>query len=322
MELFSPPTRLALSGKRAVVVTDSDDEPSGAMIAKMLGYVVDILRRPSVEAIMRRTPDWIIIDWAPNKVDENTALVEAICSVAAIRTIPMCILYSDARDVPKSVLAVDRVFALQIPTDSGVVERALRRATGDEPPGPSSRSEPETGTTADRSHLAIASVTVDAAQRSLPAEAWLLGRVRAVCEHFKEIAAPLVHRRSGKTSLTIIDEYDVQDLLNVMLRSISDNVRAEEPGPSFAGAGSLSDFYLPTIETIVETKRVRDGHHGRRGVADELIADRVRYAAHPACVRLICLVFDPDHHIRNVSVFKSDLEKQEGRPSVEVYVIR
>ncbi|WP_437956633.1 hypothetical protein WME76_35385 [Sorangium sp. So ce119] len=188
----------------------------------------------------------------------------------------------------------------------------------------------------DRTHWAVKDIDLDQVLARLPAgvgsvlsaaslpragESLLLEQVRQICSNFREVVTPLIRRRAAKTPFSIADEYDVQDLLHMALRALTLEVRVEEPGASFAGAGSLRDFFVPKARTVIEVKRVRDSNHGRRGVADELMADRVRHANHGGCERLVCLVFDPEGHISNPVVFKQDLESGPGVP-LEVYVAR
>jgi hypothetical protein len=82
----------------------------------------------------------------------------------------------------------------------------------------------------------------------------LLGQARSqICRRFNAVAAQLQgHRPSGRT-LVISDKYDVQDLLNAMLRLYFDDVHPEEPTPSFGGA-SRTDFLLKEEQIVVEAK--------------------------------------------------------------------
>lgn len=153
-------------------------------------------------------------------------------------------------------------------------------------------------------------------------EMMLVGQIRQICANFREIISPLTRlRRANKPRLSIGDEYDVQDLLHMALRALTLDVRPEEPGGNFAGAGSRVDFFVPKARTVIEVKRVRDAEHGRKDVANELLIDRERYAARKDWSRIICLVYDTDHHIPNPVVFKQDLESTPGLP-LEVYIVR
>lgn len=62
-------------------------------------------------------------------------------------------------------------------------------------------------------------------------------------------------RREDRPTLDVSDEYDVQDLLHALLRLYFEDVRPEEWTPSYAGKSSRTDFLLPEIDPVVETKK-------------------------------------------------------------------
>ena len=55
----------------------------------------------------------------------------------------------------------------------------------------------------------------------------------------------------------IKDEYDVQDLLNALLRLNFDDVRPEEYTPSYAGSSTRVDFLLKKEKIVIEVKKTR-----------------------------------------------------------------
>jgi hypothetical protein len=134
---------------------------------------------------------------------------------------------------------------------------------------------------------------------------------------------PLTHRRRGAVPLAFSSEYDVQDLLHALLRPWVADIRPEEFTPSYAGSGTRMDFLLPAHKTVIELKFVRDGAHAKR-VGDELIVDVDHYRKHPDCDTLWCVVYDPEHLIRNPDGLK-DLEgsrsSKDGMVNVKVLVL-
>jgi hypothetical protein len=130
---------------------------------------------------------------------------------------------------------------------------------------------------------------------------------------------PLTHRRKGAQALSFGNEYDVQDLLHVLLRPWVSDIRAEEFTPSYAGTSTRMDFLLPAYSLVIETKIIRDRAHARR-VGDELIIDIEHYRRHPDCDALWCVVYDPDHLIANAEGLKSDLQGKRRTPDGEVDV--
>jgi len=135
---------------------------------------------------------------------------------------------------------------------------------------------------------------------------------------------PLTHRRKGAVSLTFSSEYDVQDLLHALLRPWITDIRPEEHTPSYAGSSTRMDFLLPAHRTVIELKFVRDAEHAKK-IGNELIVDIEHYRKHPECDRLWCVVYDPEHLIRNPDGLKKDLEgtrsSKEGAVEVKVLIL-
>lgn len=134
---------------------------------------------------------------------------------------------------------------------------------------------------------------------------------------------PLTHRRKGAVPLTFSSEYDIQDLLHALLRPWVSDIRPEEFTPSYAGSSTRMDFLLPAHKTVIETKLVRDSSHAKR-IGDELIVDIDHYRKHPDCGILWCVVYDPEHLVRNPESL-SDLEgsrtSKDGTVEVKVLVV-
>jgi hypothetical protein len=134
---------------------------------------------------------------------------------------------------------------------------------------------------------------------------------------------PLTHRRKGSVPLTFSAEYDIQDLLHALLRPWVSDIRPEEFTPSYAGSSTRMDFLLPAHQTVIETKLVRDASHAKR-IGDELIVDIDHYRKHPGCGILWCVVYDPEHLVRNPESLK-DLEgsrtSKDGTVEVKVLIV-
>lgn len=135
---------------------------------------------------------------------------------------------------------------------------------------------------------------------------------------------PLTHRRKGAIALTFSTEYDVQDLLHALLRPWVADIRPEEFTPSYAGSSTRMDFLLPAHGTVIELKFARDANHAKK-IGEELIVDIEHYRSHPKCDTLWCVVFDPEHVIRNAEGLKKDLEgartSKDGTVQVKILVL-
>lgn len=132
--------------------------------------------------------------------------------------------------------------------------------------------------------------------------------VNQICSRFHLVAKQLQQRHNARPTLSITDEYDVQDLLHGLLRLHFDDVRPEEWTPSYAGGAARMDFLLKAEETAVEAKMTRKGR-GAKEVSDELIVDATRYKEHGNCKTLVCFIYDPEGQIKNPRGIESDLAK-------------
>jgi hypothetical protein len=139
-----------------------------------------------------------------------------------------------------------------------------------------------------------------------------------ICNRFSNVVYHLNDRYDGRGTIEISDEYDVQDVLNALLRIHFDDVRPEEGTPSHAGSSSRIDFLLKKEKIGIEVKKTREGlDEGELG--SELSTDKERYEAHPDCDRLICFIYDPERRLRNPHVL-SDLDAEDEDFSVKVIV--
>ncbi len=124
---------------------------------------------------------------------------------------------------------------------------------------------------------------------------------------FHRIVRQLRTRHDNRPTLSVADEYDVQDLLHALLLIHFDDVRAEEWTPSYAGGATRMDFLLKEIQTVIEVKKTRPSMTAK-SLGEELLIDREKYKTHPDCQRLYCFVYDPDGYLGNPAGIKRDLE--------------
>lgn len=127
-----------------------------------------------------------------------------------------------------------------------------------------------------------------------------------IFEKFHNICRQVRSRYSGRDTLDVKDEYDVQDLLHSLLRLFFNDIRQEEYTPSYAGSSARMDFLLSDIESVIEVKKTRDGLRDKE-IGNQLIEDITRYKIHPKCKILYCFVYDPDGFIGNPRGLEKDL---------------
>lgn len=139
-----------------------------------------------------------------------------------------------------------------------------------------------------------------------------LSLVEQICTRFHLVARQLRSRHQDRQTLSVQDEYDVQDLLHALLWLYFEDVRAEEYTPSYAGKSSRMDFLLKRERIVVEVKKTRPGLNAPE-LSTQLIEDIERYKSHPDCKTLVCFVYDPEGFIPNPRGIEDDLER-DGDP--------
>jgi hypothetical protein len=131
----------------------------------------------------------------------------------------------------------------------------------------------------------------------------------ALCRRFEYVSRQLLRRHQDRTTLTITDEYDVQDLMHALLLVEFRDVRAESWTPTYLGKGSRTDFLVPEGGFVLEVKKTRPTLVDRH-VGSELAEDITRYSdpkANRGAHTLICFVHDPDRLLVNSIGLENDL---------------
>lgn len=149
-----------------------------------------------------------------------------------------------------------------------------------------------------------------------------LAQLMQILNNFPLVARILKDRQRGRPGYLLENEYDVQDLLFAVVRAVFDDARREEWTPQRAGSAKRIDVTIGSIESVVETKYVRDKRHARH-VADELRVDFECYHDRTECHHLVALVVDPQGHIADPVQFGADLSglRQKGDHTFEVSVL-
>jgi hypothetical protein len=141
-----------------------------------------------------------------------------------------------------------------------------------------------------------------------------------ILNNFHVFCSQLKNRHAGRETIFVEDEYDVQDLLNAILRLHFKDVRPEEYTPSYAGSATRVDFLLKEEQIVLEVKKTRQGLADKH-IGDQLILDIARYRNHPNCKTLICFVYDPESRVRNPRGVEADLKKLSTEEmAVEVFI--
>ena len=144
-------------------------------------------------------------------------------------------------------------------------------------------------------------------------------KIKLLCERFHVVAKQIRARYDDRETLSVEDEYDVQDLFHAMLKLFFDDIRKEEWTPSYAGGSSRVDFLLKQEQTVIEIKKTRKGLAAKE-LGEQLIIDIQRYQAHPSCKSLLCFVYDPEGRISNPKGIENDLNRDFNGFYVEVII--
>ena len=145
-------------------------------------------------------------------------------------------------------------------------------------------------------------------------------KLTGVLRRVPQICQSIVNRRRSRVGIAADDEYDMQDLVDVVLRVLYEDVRPEERTPSSAGSSSTIDFLVRDASIAIELK-VATATHRERKIKEELLIDRNDYKAHPSVRAVIAVVFDLTATIRNPRGFESDLFERRSDSVFEVVVV-
>jgi len=137
---------------------------------------------------------------------------------------------------------------------------------------------------------------------------------------FHSIVRQLRDRHNNRTTLEVEDEYDVQDLLHVLLKIYFHDIRSEETTPSYAGSSKRMDFLLKSEKVVIEVKKTRKTLTAKE-VGEQLLVDIATYSEHPDCNFLVCFIYDPEGIIGNPVGLENDLTQQSNdNLNVVVYI--
>ncbi len=132
-------------------------------------------------------------------------------------------------------------------------------------------------------------------------------------------ARPLILRRRSRRAFPLDDEYDLQDIVEAVLRLTYADVRPEERTPSSAGSSSQLDFLVRGERCAVEVKVTKPGR-AEKQIKPEILVDINDYQGHPNVDTLIVAVYDLSSTFSNPSGFESDLSGRHNDLEVTVVV--
>jgi len=146
-----------------------------------------------------------------------------------------------------------------------------------------------------------------------------LQRIYRICERLPEVHRQLQNRYDNRETISVGDEYDLQDLFHGLLKLYYNDTRAEEWAPSYGGTSPRIDFLIKQETIAIELKITRPGR-ANQDIKKELVVDKEHYRTHPDCQTLVCYVYDPEYQMDNPVGFEEDLSESSEDLTTEVIV--
>lgn len=125
-----------------------------------------------------------------------------------------------------------------------------------------------------------------------------------ILENFGDAVKKITQkRRKDHQVFEINDEYDVQDILYVILKAIFPQLKDEEPTPQVGGKFNRIDLILIGEGVMIEVKMIKAKDSDEKKFIEELKTDIPSYHRHPGLKDLFFFVYDPWNKTRNIQNF-------------------
>ncbi|TPG44148.1 hypothetical protein [Flavobacterium pectinovorum] len=149
--------------------------------------------------------------------------------------------------------------------------------------------------------------------------------VRDVLNNFSNAIQKIISgRRLNHPNFIIEDEYDVQDILYVILKSLFPNLRDEDPISKVGGKSTKIDLILREEKILIEVKMIKVKDSNETHFIEQLKVDFESYHQCKWMRKLFCFVYDPYKKTRDISNFNDlngERTKGENNFNVEVIVV-
>lgn len=147
-----------------------------------------------------------------------------------------------------------------------------------------------------------------------------LNLVISILNTFPDVVSRLKYRRKGKIALEISDEYDVQDILYVMLKGAFSTLQYEDPTPKDGLTSARADFVIGDLSTYIEIKYISEKGK-EKDIQDECMLDIQKYGTQDNCYKIVFFIYDPHKCVDNQFSFKAALERNRSIEGKEIEVI-
>jgi hypothetical protein len=148
--------------------------------------------------------------------------------------------------------------------------------------------------------------------------------VKDILNNFSNAIQKIIkNRRKDHPNFEIEDEYDVQDILYVILKSVFPNLRDEDAIGKVGAKTTKIDLIIREERILVEVKMIKEKDLNETHFIEQLKVDFESYHECKWLRKLFCFVYDPYKKTRDISNFhdlNGDRTKGEHNFNVEVIV--
>jgi hypothetical protein len=147
--------------------------------------------------------------------------------------------------------------------------------------------------------------------------------IRDILNNFSNAVQKITKdRRKEHLEFKIEDEYDVQDILYVVLKSIFPTLRDEDPIPKVGAKSTKIDLILRDEKILIEVKMIKGKDSNEIHFIEQLKVDFESYHECKWLKKLFCFVYDPFKKTKDISNFH-DLNgnRTKGEHSFNVELI-
>lgn len=128
--------------------------------------------------------------------------------------------------------------------------------------------------------------------------------IKKILENFpNSIKKVTNNRRKDHPSFDVKDEYDVQDLIYLMLKPLFNDLKEEDAVPKAGGTATRIDFVIPSEEIGIECKMIKGGDSDEKKYIKEIKEDIQSYYKYPSLKYLIVFIYDPSNKTKDDNSF-------------------
>lgn len=145
--------------------------------------------------------------------------------------------------------------------------------------------------------------------------------IKIILSNFSNAITKITSRREKHENYKINDEYDVQDILYVILKSIFPTLIEEDPIPRVGSQSTKIDLLLREEKILIEVKMIKEKDTNENKFIKELKEDFESYHACQWLEKLICFIYDPYKKTKdnqNFTMLNGHREKQNHEYEVEI----